>query len=273
MQEYTASRAERIKRFEKAIFNQTDEINGRMAEMFRLLKELTSSTTPKKVLVREEIRNPITKNVNAISLCRIESEKAKENNEVIDKNITEHGKCNIEEPVRITNKEPLGEERKIIEPPEPQPVSHYLKHKINKELIEGLVENQRLTDERATKTDIRLSLASHSYIYPLGIVEDVLIEVAGYVYPMDFVILDVKENEHRPFILGTSFLTTAKAVIKFDKGIITLRLALEWEKRIKLHQKKEMEFDQWRSKIFNKRWPTPMKEEFEVRTEGGVEGW
>ncbi|GJZ30903.1 hypothetical protein Tco_0575950 [Tanacetum coccineum] len=112
MQEYMASRAERIKRFEKAIFNQTDEINGRMAEMFGLLKELTSSTTPKKVLVREEIRNSITKNVNAIALCRIESEKAKENNEVIDKNITEHGKCSIEEPIRITNKEPLGEERK-----------------------------------------------------------------------------------------------------------------------------------------------------------------
>ncbi|GJZ30902.1 MAK10-like protein [Tanacetum coccineum] len=221
MQEYMASRGERIERFEKATIKQTNKINGRMAEMLRLLKELTSSTTPKKVLVREEIRNPITKNVNAIFCCRIESKKAKENNEVIDKNITEHGKCSIKEPVRITNKEPLGEERKMIEPPKPQPVSNYLKHKINKDLIEGLIENQRLTNERAAKTDIRLSLASHSYIYPLGIAEDVLIEVAGYVYPVDFVILDVKENKH--FILGTPFLTTTKAVIKFDKGIITLR--------------------------------------------------
>ncbi|GKE35049.1 hypothetical protein Tco_1454371 [Tanacetum coccineum] len=146
MQEYMALHAKRIERFEKAIFKQRDEINGRMAEMFGLLKELTSSTTPKKVLVREEIRNDITKNVNAISLCRIESEKVRENNKVIDKNITEHGKCSIEEPVRIMNKEPLGEERKMIEPHVPQPVSHYLKHKINKELIEGLVENQRFND-------------------------------------------------------------------------------------------------------------------------------
>ncbi|GJV57227.1 putative ribonuclease H-like domain-containing protein [Tanacetum coccineum] len=45
----------------------------------------------------------------------------------------------------------------------------------------------------------------------------------GYVYPMDFVILDIREDEKRPFILGTPFLTTAKAVIKFDKGTITLR--------------------------------------------------
>ncbi|GJY95838.1 zinc finger, CCHC-type containing protein [Tanacetum coccineum] len=81
----------------------------------------------------------------------------------------------------------------------------------------------KLTDERPAETDIRLSLAIHSYIYPLGIAEDMLVDVDGYVYPVDFVILDIKEDEKRPFILGTSFLTTAKAVIKFDKGTITLR--------------------------------------------------
>ncbi|GKD77414.1 reverse transcriptase domain-containing protein, partial [Tanacetum coccineum] len=81
----------------------------------------------------------------------------------------------------------------------------------------------KLTNERPAKTGIRLSLASHSYIYPLGIAKDVLVDVAGYVYPVDFVILDIWEDEKRHFILGTPFLTTAKAVIKFDKGTITLR--------------------------------------------------
>ncbi|GKD93485.1 zinc finger, CCHC-type containing protein, partial [Tanacetum coccineum] len=81
----------------------------------------------------------------------------------------------------------------------------------------------KLTDERPAETDIRLFLASHSYIYPLGIAEDVLVDVVGYVYPVDFVILDIREDEKRPFILGTPFLTTAKAVIKFDKGIKTIR--------------------------------------------------
>ncbi|GKA50870.1 hypothetical protein Tco_0744066 [Tanacetum coccineum] len=230
MQEYMASRAERLERFEKAIFKQTNKINGRMAKMFGLLKELTSSTTPKKVLVREEIRNPITENVNAIFYCRIESEKAKENNEVIDKNITEHGKCSIKEPVRITNKEPLGEEIKMIEPPEPQPVSNYLKHKINKDLIEGLIENQRSGKNK---------MSFYKKHEPLREVER------------------KTKNNIEPITPTTT----------------VYRLALEWEKRIKLHQKKEIEFDQWRSKIFNKRWPTPIKEEFEVRTEGGVEGW
>nr|GEY03522.1 calcium/proton exchanger [Tanacetum cinerariifolium] len=37
----------------------------------------------------------------------------------------------------------------------------------------------KLTDETSAKIDIKLSLASHSYIYPLGIVEDVLVEASS----------------------------------------------------------------------------------------------
>ncbi|GKC82808.1 MAK10-like protein, partial [Tanacetum coccineum] len=81
----------------------------------------------------------------------------------------------------------------------------------------------KLTDKRPAKTNIRLSLASQSYIYPLGIIEDVLVEVSEHIYLVDFVIMEIKENEKRPFILGMPFLTTAKAVIKFDTGTITLR--------------------------------------------------
>nr|GEZ21147.1 hypothetical protein [Tanacetum cinerariifolium] len=81
----------------------------------------------------------------------------------------------------------------------------------------------RLTNEKTTGTDIRLSLASHSYIYPLGIAEDVLIDIAGYVYPVDFGILDIKEDKNKPFILGMPFLTTNMAKIKFDKGTVTLK--------------------------------------------------
>ncbi|GKA54726.1 hypothetical protein Tco_0753675 [Tanacetum coccineum] len=43
-----------MERFKNALFKQREEINGRMAEMFGLLKELTTSRTPEKVLIREE---------------------------------------------------------------------------------------------------------------------------------------------------------------------------------------------------------------------------
>ncbi|GJV74799.1 reverse transcriptase domain-containing protein [Tanacetum coccineum] len=165
----------------------------------------------------------------------------------------------------------------------------------------------KLINERHAETNIRLSLASHSYIYPLGIVKDVLVEVAKHVYPVDFVILDIKENEKRPFILGTPFLTMDKAVIKFDKGTITLRsgknkisfnrileslckdekgikndiepiattmtvnrLVLEWEEKIKLQEEKEMEFDRWRNKNFKNERPAPVKVKDGMDDEGEV---
>ncbi|GKB33290.1 hypothetical protein Tco_0872691 [Tanacetum coccineum] len=81
----------------------------------------------------------------------------------------------------------------------------------------------RLTNKKLVETNTRLSLASQSHIYPLGIAEDVLVEIAGFIYPVDLVILDIKEDKKRPFILGTPFLMTAKAEIRFDKGIITLK--------------------------------------------------
>ncbi|GJU47357.1 retrovirus-related pol polyprotein from transposon TNT 1-94 [Tanacetum coccineum] len=80
----------------------------------------------------------------------------------------------------------------------------------------------KLTSENPIGTNIRLSLASYLYIFPLGIAEDVLVEIAGYIYPIDFVILDVKEDKIKPFILETP-LTMAKVKIRFDKGTITLK--------------------------------------------------
>ncbi|GJS16384.1 MAK10-like protein [Tanacetum coccineum] len=164
---------------------------------------------------------------------------------------------------------------------------------------------EKLTNKNPAVTDIRLSLASHSYIHPLGIADDVLVDVADHVYPMDFVILNIREDEKRPFILGIPFLTIAKAVIKFDKGTISLRsgkskisfhripepnckiekgikneiepiaptmsvnrLVLEWEEKIKLHKEKEMKFDQWTCKIFNNECPASIKEECEAKNKG-----
>nr|GEW85429.1 hypothetical protein [Tanacetum cinerariifolium] len=134
---------------------------------------------------------------------------------------------------------------------------------------------KRLTDERPAETGIGLFLVSHSYIYPLGIAEDVLVDVDGYVCLVDFVILDIKEDENMPFILGTSFLATTKAMIKVEKTIkndiepIAPTMTVNrLEERIKLHQEKEMKFNQWRSKTFKNKRPTLVKVEKEVKDEG-----
>ena len=55
-------------------------------------------------------------------------------------------------------------------------------------------------------TRVRLSLAGHSYVYPLGIAEDVIVNVAGFLYPVDFMIIDDKGDGCIPIILGAPFL-------------------------------------------------------------------
>nr|GEW04307.1 hypothetical protein [Tanacetum cinerariifolium] len=75
VQYYMASHTKRMERFENAIFKQREEIDDKMAEMFRLLKELTTSRAPKKVLIKEVAKSPITKNINSISLARGKEEK------------------------------------------------------------------------------------------------------------------------------------------------------------------------------------------------------
>ncbi|GJY15669.1 zinc finger, CCHC-type containing protein [Tanacetum coccineum] len=51
---------ERMERLENAISKQREEINDRMAGMFELLRELTTSRAPEKVLIREEAKSPVT---------------------------------------------------------------------------------------------------------------------------------------------------------------------------------------------------------------------
>nr|GEY12236.1 zinc finger, CCHC-type [Tanacetum cinerariifolium] len=196
--------------------------SGRTAKLCNdILMNSQPAKTPEKVLIREETRHPTTKNVNSISIIQMKEEKSIENNEVTDKSMAEPSKYDEQKPPKEVDKPNEGRRRADNEPAKGAR-DNVTKNK-EEEQAEVSSSHARLTNKRPAETDIRLSLASHSYIYPIGIAKDVLVDIAGYVYPIDFMILDIKEDEKRPFILGTPFLTTAKAVIKFYKGTITLK--------------------------------------------------
>ena len=75
-------------------------------------------------------------------------------------------------------------------------------------------------------TNITLSLADRSVKIPKGIVEDVLVKVDKFYYPVDFVVLDTEPIEsgpnHVPIILGRPFLATANAIINCRNGVMQL---------------------------------------------------
>jgi hypothetical protein len=71
-------------------------------------------------------------------------------------------------------------------------------------------------------TSITLQLADHSIRTPKGMVEDVLIKIENFYYPVDFIILDIEPTLHPdngiPIILGRPFLATANALINCRNG-------------------------------------------------------
>ena len=75
-------------------------------------------------------------------------------------------------------------------------------------------------------TNITLSLADRSVKIPKGIVEDVLVKIDKFYYPVDFVVLDTEpiasEPNHVPIILGRPFLSTANAIINCWNGVMQL---------------------------------------------------
>ncbi|GJX00411.1 hypothetical protein Tco_0184324 [Tanacetum coccineum] len=252
--DYMAAHTERIEIFENIIFKQCEEINESMTEMFGLLKELTTSRTLKK------------------SRTQAEKKKGKEY-KVLPGG---HAYDAILKKM-ITKKEDIGGNFEI-----PCSLGN-LKH-VNALVDQGSDVNvmpystyMKLIDEKPTETDIRLSLASHSYIYPLGIAKDVLVEIA--------------EHASIKFDTGTITLRSGKHKIIFhrkpdssnmiDKGVkndiepiaptMTVnRLVLEWEEKIKLHLEREMQFNQWRSKNFKGMHPTPIATKEEEEDKGEV---
>ncbi|GJV01246.1 hypothetical protein Tco_1334815 [Tanacetum coccineum] len=82
-----------------------EEINDRMTEMFKLLKELTTSRAPEKVLIKEEGRHPVTKNVNSISLIREEEEKNANDKATSSDSIKRPNGSDAEVPINEVEKE------------------------------------------------------------------------------------------------------------------------------------------------------------------------
>ena len=75
-------------------------------------------------------------------------------------------------------------------------------------------------------TSITLSLADSSIKIPKGTIEDVLIQVDRFYYPVDFFVLDTEPvavgPNHVPIILGRPFLATSNAIINCRNGVMQL---------------------------------------------------
>ena len=73
-------------------------------------------------------------------------------------------------------------------------------------------------------TTVTLQLTNRSHAYPERKIEDVLVKVDKFIFPVDFVVLDFEAGKEVPIILGRPFLATWKTLINVQKGELTMRV-------------------------------------------------
>ncbi|GJV91360.1 retrovirus-related pol polyprotein from transposon TNT 1-94 [Tanacetum coccineum] len=76
-------------------------------------------------------------------------------------------------------------------------------------------------------TRMTIELADRTIKQPKGITANVLVRVGKFVFPIDFVILDIPEDNDVPLILGRPFLSTAHVKIDVYKRKVYIRLIME----------------------------------------------
>ncbi|GJY18150.1 putative reverse transcriptase domain-containing protein [Tanacetum coccineum] len=76
-------------------------------------------------------------------------------------------------------------------------------------------------------TKLTIELADRTMKHPKGIAKNVLVGIGKFVFPVDFIILDMPEDVKVPLILRRQFLSTAHANIDVFKRKISLRVGDE----------------------------------------------
>lgn len=63
-----------------------------------------------------------------------------------------------------------------------------------------------------------------SITYPRGIIEDLLIKVGKFVFPFDFIVLEIEEDGDILFILRRPFISSMRALVDIHDSKTTLRV-------------------------------------------------
>ncbi|XP_057775032.1 uncharacterized protein LOC130994014 [Salvia miltiorrhiza] len=95
-------------------------------------------------------------------------------------------------------------------------------------------------------TSMRLQMADRSVTYPRRVVENVLVKVGDFIFPADFVVLDIGDDNKIPLILERSFLATGRALIDVEKGELTLRVHEESQTTQVIRNLKD---ETWKAKV------------------------
>ncbi|XP_058761440.1 uncharacterized protein LOC131634835 [Vicia villosa] len=85
----------------------------------------------------------------------------------------------------------------------------------------SMVKRLGIFDLKATR--MTLQLADKSTTCPYGVAEDLLMKVDKFLFPVDFVVIDMEEDIDTPLIPGRPFMKMERMMIDIDDGLMKLR--------------------------------------------------
>ncbi|XP_050876363.1 uncharacterized protein LOC127080077 [Lathyrus oleraceus] len=93
----------------------------------------------------------------------------------------------------------------------------------------------------STVQDTRMTLqfVDHLVKRPYGVVEDVLVKIDKFFFPIDFVVLEMPEDEEIPLILGRPFLETGRCMIDIEEETMTLKV---YDEELKIDVQNTMKY-------------------------------
>ena len=86
---------------------------------------------------------------------------------------------------------------------------------------------QSLSLGELTPTAITLQMADRSMAQPEGVLENVLVKVGKFIFPIYFFVMKMEEDTQVPQLLGRPFLAAGATLIDVKKGELTLRVGNE----------------------------------------------
>ncbi|XP_050896951.1 uncharacterized protein LOC127103760 [Lathyrus oleraceus] len=90
-----------------------------------------------------------------------------------------------------------------------------------------LVVSRRLNLGELQPTKMSLQLSDRSVKYPVGILEDIPYRIEQLYIPTNFMVMDIKEDDEIPILLGRPFLSTARATIHVKRGKLNFEVGDE----------------------------------------------
>ncbi|PKU77633.1 hypothetical protein MA16_Dca012705 [Dendrobium catenatum] len=83
---------------------------------------------------------------------------------------------------------------------------------------------KRLNIGEVHPISVTLQLANRIFTYLRKVIEDVLIKVDKFIFPIHFIVLYMKGYKEICLILGKSFLATGKVMIDVQKSELAMRV-------------------------------------------------